>query len=221
MFYFLKGGKWKVFLLDLFCRRAWSYLCQPCLVLARLWEGWSFKARCPKRNTFQGKSITANYIDCGKRFVTHELELPRTNGKYHTMQVATAYEIRFLAHWNFKVIIINMLRTQPKVMHQYLYRCDTWSIKTTICYRCFLKGFQSRKDFWAIVNDVWTNYSAVCTPMRHNLEQSQTYSRTSSSMWNLNELLHFSFMWVGGRRLTTVLLTKKNAACPLICGRLE
>lgn len=32
-----------------------------------LWVGGSFKARCPRRNTFQGKSITANYIDCGKK----------------------------------------------------------------------------------------------------------------------------------------------------------
>lgn len=38
--------------------------------VAQCWpfmEGWSFKARCPRRNTFQGKSITANYIDCGKK----------------------------------------------------------------------------------------------------------------------------------------------------------
>lgn len=66
-------------------------------------EGWSFKARCPRRNTFQGKSITANYIDCGKRFVTREPELPRTNGKYHTMQVATARPIRFLVQGKFRV----------------------------------------------------------------------------------------------------------------------
>lgn len=87
-----------------------------------------------------------------------------------------------------------MLHTQLKVMCQYRYRCNARSLKTTICYRCFLKDFKLRKDFWGIANDIWTNYSVVCTPMRHNLEQSQTYSRSPSSVWNLNEPLHFSPM---------------------------
>lgn len=95
-----------------YIHEACSYLCHPCRCktesVARafsffLREGWSFKARCPRRNTFQGKSITANYIDCGKRFVTREPELPRTNGKYHTMQVATARPIRFLVQGKFRV----------------------------------------------------------------------------------------------------------------------
>lgn len=111
------------------------------------------------------------------------------------MQVATACGIRFLVWWNFKHVF--MALAQFKVIYQYLYWCNSCSLKTTICYRCFLKGFQSRKDFWGIANDVWTNYSVVCTPMRHNLEQSQTCSR-SPSMWNLNEPLRFSSMWVGG-----------------------
>lgn len=57
---------------------------------------------------------------------------------------------------------------------------------------------RSRKDFWKIANDVWTNYSMVCTPERHNLEQSQTYNRSPRRRRNLNELLHFFPIWGGG-----------------------
>lgn len=111
------------------------------------------------------------------------------------MQVATAHAIRFQFDGNLNLFF--MLHTQLKVMYQYWYLCNACSLKTTICYRCFLRDFQSRKDFGGIANDIWTNYAVVCTPMRHNLEQSQIYSRSSSSMWNLNEPLHF---YVSGRQ---------------------
>lgn len=40
-----------------------------------------------------------------------------------------------------------MLRTQLKVMYQDRYWCNAYGLKTSICYRCFLKASSEEKIF--------------------------------------------------------------------------
>lgn len=79
---------------------------------------------------------------------------------------------------------------------------------------CSHRLLVKKKTFGGIANGIWTNYSGVCAPLRHNLASVQTYCSTArhvESKWAAR------LFWVKGKEGEGFCFINQRNACAFKC----